>query len=277
MHWYGLTLPRTFDELLFIIMSDLHYGSPLCSIKHAERTIDFVRRTRNARLFLNGDLLEAVTKNSVGDVYSQKRTPQQQRDDVIEMLLPIKDKILGCTSGNHEARIYRETGIDVSKDIAKALGVPYRAEGMLLKLSLGHGNSGHDDKPYVFWSYITHGYGGARTKAAKAVKVERTATYVHADFYGMSHDHVVNIAPDVYLLQDDRGRTTEDGWLVGKVTAHRKMLIKTNAYLKWGNYSEVGGFSPSDLTTPVIGLLTPTSKLWSLLPDRPEKAVRVIG
>lgn len=277
LHWYGHKLSPDFDSITVVPISDLHYGSPLCSEKHFQRTIDFIARNDNARAILNGDLLEAVTKNSLGDVYTQKLTPQQQRDNVISMLTPIKDKILGSVSGNHEARIYRETGVDIAKDIADALGCPYRAEGMLLKISFGKGNSGHENKPYTFWIYTTHGYGGARTKSAKAVKVERTATWIHSHVYFMSHDHVVNIAPDVYLLQDDRGRETDKGWLVGKIVAHRKMLVKTNAYLKWGGYSEQGGFPPVDLSTPIVKLLTPQSTFWENVPDRPEQSVRVIG
>ncbi len=277
LHWYGFRLPSEMDTVTIVPISDLHYGSPLCSLKHFERTVDFVARNPEARVILNGDMIDAVTRSSVGDVYGQKLTPQQQRDDIVSMLEPIKDRILGSVSGNHEMRTYKEVGIDIAQDIASALGCPYRSEGMLLKLSFGRGNSRHSDKPFTFWIYFTHGYGGARTKSAKAVKVERTASWLHAHLYLMSHDHVVNIAPDVYLLQDDRGRMTEQGWLVGRIVAHRKMLVKTNAYLKWGGYSEQGGFPPVDLSTPIIKLLTPKSEFWQSVPDKPEQAVRVIG
>ena len=104
------------------------------------------------------------------------------------------------TTGNHEARIYRETGIDITKDIAKALGVPYRPEGMLHKLSFGDFNNRVKGKPFVFWGYISHGYGGARTKSAKAIKVERMASWIHADYYGM-------------CLSEDTEILTRDGWV----------------------------------------------------------------
>lgn len=203
--------------------------------------------TPNAVLLLVGDLIECVTKSSKGDVYAQKITPQEQRDRVIEILSPVKDKILASVSGNHEMRIYRETGIDIAKDIADALGIPYRSEGALLKISFGHGNSFHNDAPYTYWCYATHGFGGARTKSAKAVKAERLGTWIHADFYVMAHDHVVNVAPDVYLLPDNRGTVNKEGQVTGKIIAHKKLLIKSNAYLKWGGYSEAGGFPPTDL------------------------------
>ncbi len=259
---------------MIIVLSDLHYGNPYCSIKHFGRALDFIRENDNCYCFLNGDLCEAVTKSSKGDVYTQKITPQQQRDEVISMLLPIKDKILGVTTGNHEQRIYNETGVDLTKDIAEALESPYRAEGMLFKLSFGDYNNSTKGKPFVFWGYISHGYGGARTKASKAVKVERMSSWIHADWYAMSHDHVVNAAPNVYLMPDNRG-IEKDGFLSGKVTAHRSMLVKTNSYLKWGGYAESGGFPPSDLATPIISLLTPISTYWKLYPEKPRQSVKV--
>lgn len=274
--WYGRVLPPDLSEVSIVVLSDFHYGNPYCSVKHFQRSVDYIKKNQNCFCFLNGDMLEAVTKASKGDVYTQKITPQEQRDDVIGMLLPIKDKVLGVTTGNHEQRIYNETGVDLSLDIAKAMNAPYRPEGMLYKLSFGDGNSNHIGKPYVFWGYLTHGYGGARTKSAKAVKAERLSAMIHADFYAMSHDHVVNAAPSIYLMPDNRGTIRDDGFLSGKVIAHREMLVKTNAYLKWGGYAEIGGFPPSDLTTPLIQLLTPQSKLWDIYPDKPRQAVRVV-
>lgn len=276
LRWFGKILSPDFNEVSIIVLSDLHYGNPYCSIRHFQRTIDFIKNNDNCYCFLNGDLLESVTKQSKGDIYTQKITPQGQRDDVIDILKPIKNKVLGITTGNHEQRIYNEIGIDLTVDIANELKAPYRPEGMLFKLSFGDGNNWTKDKPFVSWSYITHGYGGARTRSAKAVKAERLSTMIHADWYAMSHDHVVNAAPNVYLMADNRGTVDNNGFLSGKVTAKREMLIKTNAYLKWGGYAEQGGFPPSDLTTPLIQLLTPYSSLWDNYPDKPRQAVKVV-
>lgn len=274
LKWYGKVLPKNLTEIKLVIISDLHYGNPYCSVKHFQRTVDFVKNNENAYCLLNGDLCESVTKSSKGDVYKQVGTPDDQKKQVVDWLMPIKDYILGATSGNHENRIYEQSGTDITDYIAERLNIPYRPEGMLYKLSFGSGNESHD-RPYVFWLYITHGYGGARTKSAKAVKAERVSNIIHADLIGMSHDHVVNIAPEIYLMPDNRGTIDDKGFLSGKVSAKRKMLVKTNAYLKWGGYSEAGGFPPSDLSTPVINLLTPQSKQWELYPERPRQAIKI--
>ncbi len=255
MRWFGRVLPKKLKQLRIIPFSDLHYDNPYSSLKHAQRTLNIISANEDTYTILNGDLLETVTKLSKGDIYKQKRTPQEQRDDVIDLLTPIKRKILGMTTGNHEMRIYHETGIDLSKDIAQILNIPYRPEGILLKVSFGDGNNRTKGSPYTYWIYATHGYGGARTKAAKAVKVERLSTWIHADCYIMSHDHVVNVAPDIYLLPDNRGSVNpESGFITGRVRAVRKMLVKSNSFVKWGGYSEQGGFPPSDLASPVIVL-----------------------
>ena len=254
--YYACQLSASLKQVWIVPISDAHYGNPLFSEKHFRRTIDYILKYNDVYTLLNGDLCESITKASKGDVYTQKFTPQVQRDWVIKTLTPIKHKILGMTTGNHENRIYNETGIDISLDIAQALGVPYRPSGMLVKISFGNYNNNVKGKPFVYWGYFTHGYGGARTKAAKAIKAERLATFVDASFYCMSHDHTVNASPSNYLRADPRTRIDENtGFRVGKVSAQRKVEVKTNAYIKWGNYSEMGGFPPSDLFTPIIKLL----------------------
>lgn len=256
LKYYAWTLSPTIKELLLAPISDPHYGNPLYSEKHFARQIKMIQEIRNMFTILNGDLCESTIKTSKGDIFKQVGTPQKQRDDIIKKLKPIRHKILGMTTGNHENRIYKETGIDISKDIAKALKIPYRPEGMLIKISFGDNNNYTTGRPYTYFVYFTHGYGGARTKPAKAIKVERVGTWIDADCYIMSHDHVVNVAPDIYLKPDPRTHKEIDDnefeWDVGRITAYRKMLVKSNAYLKWGGYAEMGGFPPTDLETPII-------------------------
>ncbi len=248
--YYAVNLSSSLKQVKIAPTSDIHYGNPTCSLRHLNQHIEYIKSDSEMFTFLNGDMIESVTKFSKGEIHKQVGSPGDQRDFIIKLFKPIKQKILGVTQGNHERRI---EDIDVAKDIAEALEVPYRAEGMLLKISFGGGNSGHPSKPYVYWGYFTHGYGGARTKSAKAVKVERVGQWMHADFYVMSHDHVVNVSPDIYLLPDPRTRIEkETGFRIGKLQAHRKMLVKSNAFLKWGGYAEAGGFPPSDLTAPLI-------------------------
>ncbi len=253
--YYARHLPKELTKLYLVPISDVHFGDPRFSYHHFKRTLNFIRDTPHAYTFLNGDLLDTALPSSVGDVFSQVCTPQKQRDWMIDQLLPIKDKVLGMVTGNHENRIYKLTGIDVSMDIAKALNVPYRPEGMIVKICFGSGNSYHPSKPFVYFGHFTHGYGGARTDGAKLAKGQRQSTYTHCDFYVMSHDHLSQAEPANYLYPDQRTRTDAiSGFEWGKLNERRKMIFKSSAYVKWGGYGEMGGFSPSDLTTSFITL-----------------------
>lgn len=279
--YYAVNLSKSLKFMYLFVLSDLHYGSPTCDINCFNRDISFIESNPNARVILNGDLIECVTKISKGDIYSQIGTPQEQMEAVYKILKRVQGKIIGCTEGNHEHRIREITGIDLTKDLASKLNVPYDPDGIYLKVSFGAGNEFHDEKQFVYWVYCTHGFGGARTKAAKAVKAERLGTWLHADLYCVSHDHVVNVAPDVYLMPDPRTSCQTDkdgdktGFNVGRVRAHRKELVKTNSYLKWDGYSRRLGYPPADLITPTI-ILAGSEKPWpnARVDHKPE--IRVI-
>jgi hypothetical protein len=248
--WY----PCDLGDLPFVeayVFSDPHYGNQWADINRWKYNINYVQNTPTARVILNGDLCESTIKSSKGDIYRQVGTPQDQRDKMIEWLYPIRGKVLGMTTGNHEQRIYRDAGMDISMDIAKALGCTYDPDGIWLRVTFGTGAHGIKNRPYTYVFYATHGYGGARTRGAKAVKVERLSTDIEADIYCMSHDHEVNTAPDIYLKRNPRV-FVKDGVRYGVAEAQRKELVKTNAYLKWGGYGRSGGYSPVDLETPTI-------------------------
>jgi len=249
--WYPCDLGDLSWVALYVL-SDLHYGNPYSDIKRWNHNLEYVAQQPNSFVILNGDLCESSLRTSKGDIYKQVGSPQDQRDQVIEWLKPVKKKILGMTTGNHEQRIWKEAGIDISEDIAKGVGVTnYDPEGIWLNLKFSTGANRVTGRPYSYWVYTTHGYGGARTKGGKAVKAERLATHIRADIYGMSHDHEVNVAPLVRL--DPNPKTYEkNGQRYGHAEAHRMELVKTNAYLKWGGYARSGGFSPPDLSTPAI-------------------------
>jgi hypothetical protein len=258
LRFYVCNLPSSFDRLHIIPVSDAHLGDPLFSEKHFLRTLKYIHDTPHVRAVLVGDLLNSVIVGKPGNIFRQTiASPQDQRDVMIKYLLPIKDKILGMVTGNHEARIMDTCGVDLSADIAHALNIPYRAEGIGLKIKFGMGASYHHSERYpcVYYLYMTHGYGGARTTAAKAVKGERLSYFLNADVYIMAHDHVTNAAPVVSLRCNQREyEDKETGFTNCAVVARRAIVVKSNAYIKHGGYGEAKGYPPVDLLTPIITL-----------------------
>lgn len=108
-------LPTDWKQCRVYILADEHIGDPHNIPSETKRRIDQIADDPNGVCILNGDLLNCATRNSVSDVYGEKLTPTQAIIGAAEILNPIKNKIIGVTCGNHEARIYREDGVDVMR------------------------------------------------------------------------------------------------------------------------------------------------------------------
>jgi hypothetical protein len=263
IEWYGQALSPGLKYLELFGLADAHRGNPFHDRNCWLRAIDYIANKPEAYAVLVGDLCECVVAGSKGDTYTQRETPQEQRDGIIADLMPIRDKILGATTGNHEQRIYERTGMDITMDIATALGIPYDQDGILLKVSFGNFNNRTAGQPFTYWIHATHGYGGARTRGGKLAKVERMASFVMADVAMMGHDHDAALLPYEVLSPDPRGTKVEGGWTSGKVKAHRTLLVKCSAFLKWGGYARSKGFAPSTLISPTV-LLGGEEKPWPM-------------
>lgn len=276
IEWYAQKLSPQLKYLELFGLADLHDGNPFSDRSGWLKSLDYIKNKPEAFAILVGDLCESVVCGSKGDMFTQKLSPQAQRDRVIDDLLPLKDKVIGATSGNHEDRIYERTGIDITADIAKALNVPYDPDGIFLRVAFGDRFCRKANEPFMYWIYATHGYGGARTKAAKAVKVERTAQFVRCDVAMMAHDHDANIAPAEMLEPDEHHIHQDNGWTKGNVKAHRTLLVKCSAFLKWGGYSRKRGFAPSTLIAPTV-LLGGQEKPWPMPSRSQDRRCEVRG
>ena len=87
-------------EILFI--GDIHLGHPNCEIERAKAMLNFALKN-HVYVMLMGDLLEASTRDSVGDgVYHQHINPQEQMDEMIEILRPLAEAelVIGLLQGN---------------------------------------------------------------------------------------------------------------------------------------------------------------------------------
>ena len=131
--YYAVDLSSSLKQVKLAVTSDIHFGNPSCSLRHLNQHIEYIKSDPEIFTFLNGDMIECVTRYSKGEIHRQATSPGKQRDFIIKLFKPIKHKVLGVTQGNHERRI---EDVDVAGDIAEALGVPYRAEGMLLNICL---------------------------------------------------------------------------------------------------------------------------------------------
>ncbi len=255
MRTVKVTLPRTLKTLEVHIFSDWHIGDKHCDMEDIRRSIKQVKEKPNAYVILNGDLLNNATKTSVSDCYAEQLTPMEQIHLAVELLNPIKDKILMATTGNHESRSYRTDGLDITAMVMVQLGLEdrYCREGGMLFLKFGEqanhrarNTSNPNIKTQMLYSiYATHGSGGGRKEGAKAIRLADMASIIDADIYVHSHTHLPLIMKQAFY------RTDMSNCSVRLVD---KLFVNTSAKLRYGGYGQTFEFKPSSTANPVIHL-----------------------
>lgn len=244
-------LPDSLNLVEIRVFSDWHIGDKACNIKAITDEIEYVYTTPNAYAILNGDLMNNATKSSISDCYAETLTPQEALDKLTELLMPIKDKILFVSSGNHEDRTLRGDGIDLMACLSLRLGIEkkYCREGGVLFVKFGHGynRSGkcHQPRPYVYSFYITHGSGGGKKAGGKINRLEDLSNIIDTDIYIHSHTHLPAI------MKEDFYRTYLNNCKVTQVT---KLFVNTASSLNYGGYGQRNGFKPACIKSPVIYL-----------------------
>ena len=254
-----IDLPQDISLLEIHTFADEHIGDEYCDIKRLMDRIEYVKNTPNAYCIMNGDILDNATKTSIGDTYTQEFNPMEQLKRANELFLPIRDKILCITHGNHENRSYKSEGINLSWLIAKQLGLEnvYTSTSAVLfirfgKLSRGckETNGSGKIRKVCYTMYVLHGSGGGRKAGTKVNRLEDMANIIDTDIYVHSHTHLPVIMRQGFHRIDPRN----------SAVAHvDKLFINTAANLKYGGYGEAGEYKPSSMETPII-LLDGTKK-----------------
>lgn len=249
-----IDLPRELPSIELHTFADEHIGDEHSDIKRVLSRIEYVKNTPNAYCVMNGDIMDNATKTSIGDTYTQVFNPMEQLAKAVELFEPIKDKILCITHGNHENRTYKKEGINLSRLIAKQLGLEerYTPTSAVLFIRFGAQSSGYREsngsghiRKVCYTGYVLHGSGGGRKEGAKAIRLADMASIIDCDFYIHSHTHLPMIMKQAYHRIDERNSA---------VALVDKLFVNTAANLNYGGYGEAGEFKPSSKDTPVIYL-----------------------
>ena len=228
---------KDYAELVFF--GDWHYGARECANEKAVRMLDYCLK-KKIYVLLMGDLIEAGTRYSVGaGVYQQKLNPQQQMEYVVEKLKPLADAglILGSIAGNHEARIEKETGIDVGKVVARLLGIRYLGYACWNLFKVGKQN---------YSVYALHGSSGSRFVYTKLKALVDISHSFDADLIAMGHVHEISSTSQNVQKIDMRSKT---------ITERKKFLLLTGHYLKYDqSYAQAKGMPIAKMGSPKVKL-----------------------
>ena len=228
------------DKVIISNLGDMHYGHKCFKRKEFEEVLKSIYDNKNTYVVGMGDYLEAATRDSVGGgVFEQEQFVQEQLETVCEYLKPLADagKILGLLRGNHEERIYKHSGLDVTKIMAKILNTKYFGSGIMMRLKVGFNN---------YTIYATHGSSGASMPHTKIRACINLAQIYDADIYCMGHLHELDHKTMPYYTLDTKNKT-----LVQK----DRHFILTGSYLDYlDSYAESKNMFPAKSGSPKIKL-----------------------
>jgi len=221
------------DEVKITLLSDLHIGHPHCDEGLIIKTVERVARDDGHFLILNGDLIECVTRTSPGDIYHLRySSPDEQVEVLVDILGPVKDRILGIVSGNHELR---SDGHDYGREVARTLDIAHMhsRDAILHEVRVG---KRRNLKPWVYTVFQTHGRGGATTPGGKTNALCRYGTIIPADVVLVGHLHSAKVETDMAIEFDPQNLTTHE---------RRRYLVMLSSALGYGEYALRRGIKPS--------------------------------
>jgi hypothetical protein len=237
-------IPYTYGQTIKIRpIFDVHAGN-----RHADLTKfkkDMGECDTETLFFGGGDLLDCVIASDLKRY--RKSSDGTEGDDIIDeqieqmadILMPYKDRIIGLGSGNHEETITSRCGTNPAKRLCKMLDTKFLGFSGLIRLQFRTKDGGGRS---VIIRYH-HGWGGgSRTQGADLTKFSRDLSYWDADVFCYGH---------VHRRQDDR--VPRLGLSGGSLISRPKVLCICGTYLKTYSadenptYSEIKGYPPIEV------------------------------
>jgi len=224
------------DKIQLIPFGDVHYGAKECDIGRAKKTIDWIKDHKDARVILMGDILNSATRTSVGaGTFDENKSGQVQYDFMVDLLKPIKHKIYGGLIGNHEFRVFKDTGYNITKMMAKELNHKYYGFGCFIKLQVKNQN-------YII--YATHGASGATLPYTKIKRALDMGRYIDSDILLYAHVHSLQVHTQEHKHVNLRNKTVEKT---------KRYYVLTGHFLKYeDSYAEQKNIMPEKEGSPTI-------------------------
>lgn len=239
-------------------LSDLHIGDSQCDYKLILERIEYIKDTPNAYCILDGDLMDTAIASSIGDTYAANLQPMEQLKHCVKIFEPIKDKILAVLPGNHENRVYKTDGIDMTELMCSQLGIETRYSPTTALLFIRFGTSGAHThhRRQLYTAYVTHGSGGGRREGGKVNRLADLASIVDADIYIHGHTHLPLVFKESFFRVNSGNSS---------VALVDKLFVNTAAYLNYGGYGDKQGFKPASKRSPIIYLDGLKHDMWAKL------------
>lgn len=248
------------------LAGDLHLGSPLAHTGAFERMISMVKDGPNNRLILMGDLIDAITFKDPRYSEEIATTPLEQANLAVEMLRPIKERILCILDGNHERALHSFGNI--TRDVVCAqLDVPFGTYSAVVGINTPNGDLGYR-------IFAHHGFGASNPQSASYLardtrikeSIKRKLMEKVGDCIIMAMGHIHKLCvyePQRNLFIRTEGNVLRSGYTIpersrgGFIPPDYRYYLGTGSFLRqygvgYSGYAEVAGYDPVDLGFLVV-------------------------
>ena len=215
------------DNAFIFTLSDLHIG--LGNLDYIKDIIKFISNIDNAYVVIGGDLTNNSIKNSLGSVLEEYVSGSDQVKMAVELLTPIKDKILAMIEGNHEKRTQEAAYISITQMIATMLGIPDRYKQ---ELAIGYISVG-DDNCYTYVDLHKHR------------KTKNYYDFYNADCLVLEHTHEYSFTEKPVIFHNKYTK---------KPSIRNTYVINNGSALAFPSYAKKAGYSVQTIGTYIIEL-----------------------
>ena len=256
MKMMSVQLPKQTEADTHIIpLADLHMGDAQSNARLISALLERIKTEEHTYCLLGGDLMNTAIATSVSDSYSEQLTPMEQIERCVATFGPIKHKILAVVGGNHEARVWKTAGIDMTKLFCQQLGIANRYSDSTAFVFVHTGENAQKRK-HNYTIYMTHGSGGGRAWGGKINRLVDYSNIVDADIYVCGHTHSPAIVRQKYF----RPSRSNDS-----LVEVDRLFVNTASALEYGGYGDVQGYHPGSNQYPEIVLCNKEKHAYAIL------------
>lgn len=227
----------------FADVSDIHMGDKYHDEKRFKDFIKLADEIPNLYVIIGGDSTNNASTQSKSSVFEEAEHGSEQIQRCVEMLKPIRNRIVGIRSGNHGLnRAMKYNRLIPEEIIAQFLGVPFLQGCATVFLKIG-------DYMYTI---------GTWHNSKNPNKME----WLHTDVTFYEHLHKNDIQRQLIM---------EPNKFTRKWIAKEHWDIQSGSFLGWGGYAAEKGYRPVPDGCPVIRLcgtkreIIPYYDIWQII------------
>lgn len=235
------------EDIRIYPIADVHLGAAEHLYREWSLFCANVLKDPNAYIILAGDLVNNALKTSVSNVYEETMRPREQKRLMVEMLTPLRERILCATSGNHERRSAKDADDDVTYDIMCKLDLEsiYRENMAFVRIQIGDNKiDGTRNPTYVLG--VTHGSGGGMLTGGSVNRAERFGyIFDGIDSLIVGHTHKPFVTDPVKVKIDPHNN---------RISFVPFRVVSVSSWLSYGGYAVQKMLLPAANTRHIITL-----------------------